>query len=411
MASAAFSFPAAPPAMESRIWRRLPEKLLERVLAFLPPAAFFRARAVCRRWYALLFSDAFLELQLRLSPRRRWLLFFQHDLPASFVYSGEPAAAAPPPRHGLLFDPDEFRWRRLPFDAVVPPDFYPAASSGGLLCWLPLCPGPKPLLLCNPLSRLALQPPPSLRHRLLPSVGFAVGETSLVVLLAGDDLISPFAVKNLTAERLLIDGLSGRYTPWGAPAAPPPRLCNLPSGRMIFHGGSFFCMSHSPFAVLSYDIAGDVWKKLQAPMKRFLRSPSLVELAGGVAMVAAVEKRKLAVPRSVRVWGLKEGGWAEVERMPAAVHEEFAAEERGRGFEAVGEGGTVAITIRGSGAVLVFELRRREWRWLPACPLLRNGAACGGGGGLRGFAFEPRLATPALGLLQAAPPTPFPFQG
>ncbi|CAA6668642.1 unnamed protein product [Spirodela intermedia] len=336
--------------MESRIWRRLPEKLLERVLAFLPPAAFFRARAVCRRWYALLFSDAFLELQLRLSPA-----------------AGGSSSSSTTSRRASS-TPASPRRRRRP-----PP-------------WPPLRPRRVPLA-APPLRRRrprTFTPPP-------PPVASSAGSPSARPQAATP--LQPALPAGVAAAPLPPPPPS---PPWVSPSARPP--------------SSFFCMSHSPFAVLSYDIAGDVWKKLQAPMKRFLRSPSLVELAGGVAMVAAVEKRKLAVPRSVRVWGLKEGGWAEVERMPAAVHEEFAAEERGRGLRRWG-GGTVAITIRGSGAVLVFELRRREWRWLPACPLLRNGAACGGGGGLRGFAFEPRLATPALGLLQAAPPTPFPFQG
>ncbi|MQL74125.1 hypothetical protein Taro_006501 [Colocasia esculenta] len=418
--SCCIAMQTASPIMDSRIWRRLPQKLLDRVVAFLPPPAFFRARSVCRRWYALLFSDAFLEMHLRLSPRCRWLFFFEHDLPKSYVYAGAETSAAGgvgegtggrwrPPCYGFMFDPDEGTWRRVSFAGVVPPGFYPAASSGGLLCWVSDGAGTKNLVLCNPLSKLTAQLLPTPRPRLFPSVGLTVSDASLAVMLAGDDLISPFAVKNLTAERFHVDSTTGFYTPWVA-AAPLPRLCNLESGRMVFKEGRFYCMNYSPFSVLAYDVATDEWSKLQAPMKRFLRSPSLVEFDGKVVLVAAVEKSKLAVPRSVRLWGLQPGGraWAELERMPPQVHAQFVEAEGGRGFEGVGNGSLLAITIRGSNDVLLFDGNRRVWRWLPPCPFLQMG---GGDvllrGGLRGFPFEPRLATPAVGLLQSSA---FPFQ-
>lgn len=75
-------------AIDSRIWRNLPQPLLDRILMFLPPPAFFRARCVCRRWYAFLYSNAFLKLHCRLAPRRDWLIFFDHNSPKNNnVYS------------------------------------------------------------------------------------------------------------------------------------------------------------------------------------------------------------------------------------------------------------------------------------------------------------------------------------
>ena len=116
-----------------------------------------------------------------------------------------------------------------------------------------------------------------------------------------------------------------------------------------------------------------------------------------MAVVAVVEKSKLAVPRSLRIWELQGGGsWAEIERMPGDIFQEFVREERGRGFEVVGSGDWVAVTIRGSGAVMGFEARERRWGWLPACPFLE------GAEGLRGYVFEPRVATPALGVALAS---------
>uniref|UniRef100_A0A453T0H5 F-box domain-containing protein n=1 Tax=Aegilops tauschii subsp. strangulata TaxID=200361 RepID=A0A453T0H5_AEGTS len=39
---------AAEVEMDPRVWRRLPQPLLDRVLACLPTPSFLRARAVCR---------------------------------------------------------------------------------------------------------------------------------------------------------------------------------------------------------------------------------------------------------------------------------------------------------------------------------------------------------------------------
>jgi hypothetical protein len=186
----------------------------------------------------------------------------------------------------------------------------------------------------------------------------------------------------------------------------------------------FYCMSSSPFAVLVFDVAANVWCKLQPPMRRFLRSPALVELGGGrqrearVGMVAAVEKSRLSVPRSVRVWTLRGAGghgaggggsWSEVARMPPDVHEQFAAAEGGRGFECAAHGDFVVLAPRPPSSpapenVLVFDARRDEWRWAPPCPYPYVGNGAGGGAGFRLFAYEPRLATPAIGLLDATAP-------
>jgi hypothetical protein len=183
-------------------------------------------------------------------------------------------------------------------------------------------------------------------------------------------------------------------------------------------------MSSSPFAVLVFDVAANVWCKLQPPMRRFLRSPALVELGGGrqrearVGMVAAVEKSRLSVPRSVRVWTLRGAGghgaggggsWTEVARMPPDVHEQFAAAEGERGFECAAHGDFVVLAPRPPASpapanVLVFDARRDEWRWAPQCPYPYVGNGSGGGTGFRLFAYEPRLATPAIGLLDATAP-------
>ncbi|KAF8658659.1 hypothetical protein HU200_059131 [Digitaria exilis] len=408
-----------PEEMDPRIWRRLPQPLVDRVLASLPTPSFLRLRAACRRFYSLLFSSPFLHSHLLLSPH---LPFFAFAFPSS--------------THLLLLDPTRHppTWSRLPLPLPPPgaaaATFSPAAASAGLVAFVSDASGHKTLLLANPITRLLAPLPISPNPRLSPTVGLAAGPTSFIAVVAGDDLVSPFAVKNISADTFVADAASVPPSGFWAPSSLLPRLSSLdPRAGMAFAAGRFYCMSSSPFAVLVFDVAANTWTKLQPPMRRFLRSPALVELGGGrerearVALVAAVEKSRLSVPRSVRVWTLRAatgghgggaaaasggGAWTEVARMPPDVHAQFAAAEAGRGFECAAHGDFVVLAPRAPASpVLVFDSRQDEWRWAPPCPYPYVGGIGGGGGGgvgFRVFAFEPRLATPAIGLLDATAP-------
>uniref|UniRef100_A0A0E0LEE7 F-box domain-containing protein n=1 Tax=Oryza punctata TaxID=4537 RepID=A0A0E0LEE7_ORYPU len=408
---------AAVDDMDPRVWRRLPQPLVDRVLACLPTPSFLRLRAACRRFYHLLFSSPFLHSHLLLSPH---LPFFAFVVPTA--------------GHLILLDPTTTgqvpSWSRLPLPvAGGPAAFSPAAASAGLLAFLSDASGHKTLLLANPITRLLAALPISPTPRLSPTVGLAAGPTSIIAVVAGDDLVSPFAVKNISADTFVADAASVPPSGFWAPSSLLPRLSSLdPRAGMAFASGRFYCMSSSPFAVLVFDVAENVWSKVQPPMRRFLRSPALVELGGGregaarVALVSAVEKSRLSVPRSVRLWTLRGGhgagagggggAWTEVARMPPEVHAQFAAAEGGRGFECAAHGDYVVLAPRGPVAqaptsALVFDSRRDEWRWAPPCPYVVVAHHGGGGGaaaGFRVFAYEPRLATPAIGLLDATAP-------
>ncbi|XP_051128312.1 protein UNUSUAL FLORAL ORGANS [Andrographis paniculata] len=423
--------------MDPRIWSRLPQRLMDRTIACLPPPAFFRARAVCKRWYALLFSNAFLQLYLQASPRHHYFIFFrqqqqqQHHHPSlrsCCIYSRDSSSSSTSDHHhhrrhfqaqeGYLFDPDNLKWYRIPFP-LIPPGFSPASSSGGLVCWVSddSSTGSKRILLCNPVTGAfssssqpqLLQLPSTLRPRLCPSMGMSITASSIDVVFAGDDLISPYAVKNLTSESLHVDG-AGFYSIWGT-TAPLPRLCSLDSGGGMVHvRGRFYCMNYSPYSVLAYDVSRNGWSKIQAPMRRFLRSPSLVESRGKLVLVAAVEKSKLNVPRSLRMWALQEEeeerAWVEVERMPQRLYSEFAEMEAGRGFRCAGQGEVLLLMLPDTRA-LVFHTRTKRWVWAPPCPH-RAAAHTEQQHLLQGFAYEPRLAVPVTPLLQQLQLTPRP---
>lgn len=50
------------PYMDGSLWRRLPEDLVDRVLAWLPAASLLRLRTVCRKWSEIMATKCFLEV-------------------------------------------------------------------------------------------------------------------------------------------------------------------------------------------------------------------------------------------------------------------------------------------------------------------------------------------------------------
>ncbi|XP_047321257.1 protein UNUSUAL FLORAL ORGANS [Impatiens glandulifera] len=403
--------PITSPWMDARIWSRIPPRLLDRILTFLPPTAFFRARSVCKRFYALLFSPPFLDLYLQIPHQlHTWFIFFMQNVHITNMATNN--TTHKPTFEAYLLNPNEASWHRVHFP-LIPPGYSPSASSGGLICWVSNEPGSKSLLLSNPIIGSISPLPPTLAPRLFPSVGLAVTNSSVDVTVAGDDMVSPYAVKNLSSESFHLDN-GGFYSVWGTTCC-LPRLCSLESGQMVHARGKFYCMNYSPFSVLEYDVAANNWSKIQAPMRRFLRSPTLTESRGRLLLVAAVEKSKLNVPKSLRLWALQEcgGAWAEVERMPHQLYLQFEEVEGCRGFTCIGHGDFVFIMIKqqenrssshGHGNIndnklgLLFDFYRKNWTWIGPCPYIINDDG-GDRQELVGFAYEPRLATPTSGLV------------
>lgn len=48
--------------MDGSLWSRLPEDLVDRVLAWLPAASLLRLRTVCRKWSEIVATKCFLEV-------------------------------------------------------------------------------------------------------------------------------------------------------------------------------------------------------------------------------------------------------------------------------------------------------------------------------------------------------------
>uniref|UniRef100_A0A0E0NJ64 Uncharacterized protein n=1 Tax=Oryza rufipogon TaxID=4529 RepID=A0A0E0NJ64_ORYRU len=100
-------------------------------------------------------------------------------------------------RAGLADRPSSrpWSWFRFPLPLPLPP----VAASAGLLAFLSDASGHKTLLLAHPITRLLAALPITPTPRLSTTVGLTAGPTSITAVVAGDDLVSPFAIKNISA--------------------------------------------------------------------------------------------------------------------------------------------------------------------------------------------------------------------
>lgn len=106
--------------MDSAVWRNMPEDLLDRTLACLPLRDLFRARAVCRRWHALIFSRRFVRLVTETSAQRPWLVL-------SSAHRDRVWSSA--------YDPASRTWHDMAVHVVSQPDKCVIATPKGLLCY------------------------------------------------------------------------------------------------------------------------------------------------------------------------------------------------------------------------------------------------------------------------------------
>lgn len=401
--------------MDESLWSELPTDLLERVLAFLPPPAFFRFRAVCKKWDKIMYNSNFLKLCSEISAQRPWFVMFQTG-PCDVVSA---------------YNPSLSKWHRFSL-SFLPTRVQGVAAAGGLLCCKGEVDGYRSLFVCNPITKTWRRLPPMRKKRIVPIVGLVVDRSTKAykVIAAGDDLMSDgFNVRDLTTE--VYDSATNS---WELSGGIPPRS-DLDLGVTLCQGFLYF-VTYCPYGVLSYSIKQGVWKKIDASTPRYLTTPSLVECRGRLLMVGGVERKN--VVRSIRIWELqrdtdreklladeellvrkcqdssKEGSrsgnvavqkpaalpcpegseispdaslmkWVEIARMPHKIRKDFFKKSSDRYFSSVGHGDLICLTIYESPEVLVYDVSKRAWSWLPRYPSEDFEEH------LWGFPFDPRL--------------------
>ncbi|KAL6593707.1 hypothetical protein ACP70R_048608 [Stipagrostis hirtigluma subsp. patula] len=373
----------------------LHDDMLERVLARLPPASFFRLRAVCRRWRAAAASRTFLAACARVPSRDPW-----------FLMLSEPDRARPA---AVAFDAAERTWN--PFRAA--PGSMPVAASGGLVLYR--APDTDALSVANPLTGAS---------RALPTPPQGVAQLQAIAMYG-----SPYRVALISGELpdLSMAVFDSSKSSWEGPVA-LSRKSHDPSPDSPAQGGGggdddtvyFLSKSgdvvstnmqrsaskqYSAVAVpspsergeavayfLSHSgtvVACDTARRTFAELPRILpvyHEYSIDVVACGGAAYAVVLSEYLDTA-SLRVWGFADGAWRQVAAMPPAMSHGFYGKKAD--INCVGHGDRLMVCVSSGEANGCFmcDMSSNQWEELPKY-INGDGEA---NEFLAAFSFEPRV--------------------
>ncbi|CAA0843373.1 F-box/kelch-repeat protein [Striga hermonthica] len=343
--------------MNSRIWSRLPEHLLERVLSFLPLKTLLTLRSTCKHFNSLL-SSPLSAFSSRRRPPLASLILLSHPqfsricpLLNAATSSWNGASLSLPPN--------------LPSSALV-------SSAGGLLCFS--SPSSSCFVVCNPVSR-------STRRVMFPICPF---HFELATLVPAPDGYKLFV---LSGNALVYDSTAES---WREYSGYNRMLEDNHHQKGALHNGLLFFATPEPFRVVGFHLETGNWETLRAGLPdelTFVRlasdGASKLYLIGGVG--------NNGISRSVKVWELggDVGAWVEFETLPETVCRKFLSICY-HNYEHVycfWQQGCICVCCYTWPEILCYKVCRRTWHWLPKCPSLPEKWSCG----FRCFSFVPDL--------------------
>lgn len=384
----------------------LHDDMLERVLARLPPASYFRLRAVSRRWRAAAESRTFRAACARVTARDPWFLMLQDPDDHQGQNERRPGSAA------AVFDSAERAWARW---RGAPGPLQPVAAAGGLVLYRD--PGTGDLTVVNPLTGAsrALPPPPTPTRGALQAVAM-YGSPYRVVLILGelpdlstvvyDSSTNAWGDEAALSRTTAVDDASSREERVAEADGDDTVYFLSKSGDVVAttmqrsasrqyssavacRGGDavVYFLSRSG-TVVACDLARRAFAELPRILPAYHEYSIDVVACGGAAY--AVVLSEFLDAASLRVWEFAGGAWRQVAAMPPSMAHAF------RGAKAdvncVGHGERVMVCVSSSSAAGCFmcDVRTNRWEELP-----RRAGVDGDGDAVTGFvaalSFEPRM--------------------
>lgn len=351
--------------MDSTIWTRLPDHLLDAILPRLPSQSLLCFRCVCRRWKDLIDSVAFLDVHGHVcSSSTPWLLMFKRQ-DRSFCRA---------------YDSFMNKWRTLSisFLPINRISDVTAVACGGLLCFRTDFSGP--LVVCNPITKMWKELPPlDYYYRRCPiAMVTEPNSNSFKVLIAGTD------GDIFSTHTFLYDSLANCWK----------RTANLPFKRELrseapYCDGVFYFTTSEPIAILAYNVKQDAWTELAAPLPQSLTFARLVIRQDLIFLMVGLGVH--GITRSLCVLQLQKNNleWREVQRMPETMCKRFLlmCYHTYELICCIGHADYICLFCSTAPEVLVYKIPRRTWHWLPHCPFLPEKKS----GGFSWFSFTPDL--------------------
>lgn len=275
---------------------KLPEEIVMRVLARLPVAQLFRARAVCKQWNILTLTPEFLEVSREmLVPQYSYFPVIasraQYHTPSvgRHIESRSEGNRNRSTFVNVFFGYNHSlkKWQRLPPLDFLPQEArVPVASSKGLVCFR----GDASLFLCNPVVR-TWKELPLITYKWPPSVSAHIvvdrSTDSYKVIIAGKirhnfvtDMVRSVAVYESKTNAWRVVGAQHPLNVFSY--GPTAAVC----------GNSLYCeaiCSRGELGVMMYDIENEVWDNDLHEISRDDRGDyqltQVVECGGSIYMV------------------------------------------------------------------------------------------------------------------------------
>ncbi|GLJ50532.1 hypothetical protein SUGI_1076670 [Cryptomeria japonica] len=333
------------------MWSDLPDHLMERILECLPVDCFFRFRAVCKTWNTLFSSPHFNSIARNSQPflilcpaktqlpsliysfiTHTWrtisLSFIPHDCPINFRGSAS----------GLLL---------ADINANV---FFGFNSS--MLC------------VCNPLTQT---------YTTLPQMVFVSRIMAKAILPAGNktEEYTVMVVGRSSSDKVIVEAYNSTTKTWKVAGSIPDVI--IRNENMFFCKGSLFCVTATG-GIMAYNIEQEITTIMAMPTADAENlSIRLVCCKTGVFVVGATEDNHCL--KGVIMWELvspktsmEDYKWEEIGKMPSSVCEEFRRSSNSNWFECVGMGDKICFRANESMEILVYDLNKSSWNWLPKFP-------------------------------------------
>lgn len=254
--------------MEPSVWERLPEEILELVLARLPLKSILRLRTVCHKWNRLPLSKRFVRLH---SISEHFSPGFVMCARRSFMRSEDLERSGSNLGHRIGIT----KWLRLPFKVgsklSIPSGFIRLeASAGNLLCFSEFKEwrsGPVNYYVCNPVTRSCRNLPERVEKGATQLAGMTVDADSghykvLIAVSAGGQ-----TTNDQPLQKLFADVYDSRTDQWNRAQKMSPVAKVVPGSLAVFCKGEFFWLvsSQSGTGLLIFNMEREDWRAIHLP--------------------------------------------------------------------------------------------------------------------------------------------------
>ncbi|CAK9171525.1 unnamed protein product [Ilex paraguariensis] len=355
--------------MDPGIWSRLPEDILEHVLAFLPLKTLLNLRSTCKHFKSLILSPSFISKH-----------YSSFSSPfSSFVLLSHPQFHYEYPLYDTILN----NWRNVSLSLTPVLSNVPSAvllsTSNGLLCFS--LPNSSSFLVCNLLAR-------SSRKVKFPKKPFVFNLLTLVSTSGGYILfmLSPSS-SGASYNTLLYDS---SVQSWQEFEGFDPVLSNDYHQEGVYNNGYLYFTTTEPFSVVSFGLEFGKWERLMVELPDELMFIRLVSDGNGkLYMIGGIGSD--GISRSIKLWELSGGGenWVVVESVPSMMCRKFLSVcyHNYKHVYCFWHQGMICVCCYSWPEILYYRVSKKTWHWLPKCPSLPEKWILG----FRWFSFVPEL--------------------